>query len=52
MDWGGLLQAGGKPTTIHHHDRFKYRFLTFLEKTFFGGRQIGGYKNYVLKKNV
>lgn len=32
----------------HKHDRLKYRMLTFLEQTFLGGRQIGGFKNYTL----
>lgn len=32
----------------HKHEDLKYRLLTFLEKTFLGGKQIGGFKNYVL----
>jgi hypothetical protein len=50
MDWKHLLQYDGADRTRYHHDRLKYRILTFLEKTFFGGRQIGGYKNYILLK--
>jgi hypothetical protein len=50
MDWNHLLQYGGADRTNYHHDRRKYRILTFLEKRFFGGRQIGGYKNYILLK--
>lgn len=30
------------------HEKLKYRILTFLENTFFGGREIGGFKNYIL----
>jgi hypothetical protein len=52
MDWKDLLQYGGTDKTRYHHDKFKYRFLTFLEQNLFGGRQIGGFKNYVLLKNV
>jgi hypothetical protein len=52
MDWKHLLQYGGKDKTRFHHDKLKYRFLTFLEQNLFGGRQIGGFKNYVLLKNV
>jgi hypothetical protein len=52
IDWKDLLQYGGTDKTHYHHDSFKYRFLTFLEKNLFGGRQIGGFKNYTLLKNV
>jgi hypothetical protein len=37
MDWKHLLKFGGKPTTLHDHDKFKNLFLTFIEKYFFGG---------------
>lgn len=37
---------------IHKHEKFKYRFLSFLENNFFNGRSIGGFKNYKLLKNV
>jgi hypothetical protein len=37
-------------TEIKKHEKFKYRFLTFIEQTFFGGRQIFGFKNYILLK--
>jgi hypothetical protein len=47
MDWKQLLQYGGKRKTRYDHDRLKYRLLTFIENTFLGGRQLGGFKNYV-----
>jgi hypothetical protein len=37
MDWKHLLQYSGKSKTVHDHDTFKNRFLTFIEKYFFGG---------------
>ena len=52
MNWKHLLQYNGVDKTHYHHDRFKYRFLTFLEQKFLGGQQIGGFKNYVLLKNL
>ncbi len=51
MNWKDQLQYTGKSNVIHKHDRFKYRLLTFLEQKICGGRQIGGFKNYVLLKN-
>jgi glycosyltransferase involved in cell wall biosynthesis len=52
MDWKHLLAYSGPDKTHYHHDKLKYRILTYLEKTLFGGRQIGGFKNYVLLKNI
>jgi hypothetical protein len=52
MDWKNLLQYSGPDATRYRHDRFKHRFLTFIENRFCNGRQIGGFKNYVLLKNV
>jgi glycosyltransferase involved in cell wall biosynthesis len=48
MNWKHLLQYTGKSTTHFKHDRLKYRILSWMEKHLFGGRQIGGYKNYIL----
>lgn len=50
IDWKDQLQYKGKSVHKHKHDRFKYRLLTFLEQNICGGRQIGGFKNYVLLK--
>ncbi len=52
MDWKNLLTYNGKDNTRYHHDKLKYRVLTFLENTFLRGKQIGGFKNYTLLKNV
>jgi len=52
MNWKHLLADTGPDSTHYHHDKFKYRFLTSLEQKFLGGRQIGGFKNYVLLKDV
>ena len=51
MDWKDQLQYAGKSSVQHKHDRLKYRMLTFLEQKVFGGRQLGGFKNYILLKN-
>jgi hypothetical protein len=51
MDWKKLLDYEGKSNARFNHDRLKYRFLTFLEQKIFGGRQIGGFRNYKLLKN-
>jgi len=48
MDWKHELQYSGAPATRHKHDRAKYRLLTWIERTFLGGRRLGGYRNYVL----
>lgn len=53
FDWEELLNPaydikGRKP---HQHERLKARLLTFFEKNLFGGRQIGGFKNYTLLKD-
>jgi glycosyltransferase involved in cell wall biosynthesis len=51
MDWKDKLQYKGKSSYKHKHDRFKYRLLTFLEQKICGGRQIGGFRNYILSKD-
>ena len=33
------------------HEKFKYRFLTFIEHTFFEGRLLFGFKNYKILKD-
>ena len=51
MDWKDKLQYTGNPDRSrepHKHERFKYRLLSFIEKYFNGGRQIGEFKNYRL----
>jgi hypothetical protein len=51
MNWQDKLQFTGKPDPHrrpHKHELPKYRFLSFVEKSLFGGRQIGGFKNYIL----
>jgi hypothetical protein len=55
MDWRDQLQAGGKPDperVPHKHERLKYRALTAIERRLLGGRQIFGFKNYVLVKGA
>lgn len=32
------------------HDRLKYRILTFIEQRILGGKELGGFKNYILLK--
>lgn len=48
FDWQDQLYPRRPALRKHKHDKLKYRFLTFLERTFFGGRRIGGFKNYEL----
>ena len=51
FDWADQLQLSGKPNPNrkpHKHEKPKYRILTFIEQTLFGGKQIGGFKNYIL----
>lgn len=31
----------------HRHEKFKYRLLSWIENNLFGGRTIGGFKNYI-----
>jgi len=50
FDWADKLQYKGKSSILHKHDRFKYRFLTFIEQNLLGGRQCFGFKNYHLVK--
>ena len=54
LDWQDQLQYSGKRRNdrpLYKHERSKYRFLSWLEYTFLGGRQIGGFKNYRIIKN-
>jgi len=51
LDWSADLDqstriAGRKP--VHPHERTKYRAITWLERTFFGGRHLFASRNYVM----
>jgi glycosyltransferase involved in cell wall biosynthesis len=51
MDWIEKLQYSGKPNPYrekHKHEKLKYRMLSFIEKYFNGGKQLGGFRNYIL----
>lgn len=53
FDWENQLQHSGKPNPnrkLHKHEKTKYRILTFIEQHFLGGKQLGGFKNYILLK--
>lgn len=53
FNWQDKLQYSGKPNPYrapHKHETFKYRFLSWLEKTFNSGRHIGAFANYMLKR--
>ena len=54
FDWGHKLNYGSKvldkSRKPHKHERPKYRILTFLEQNLLGGKQIGGFRNYILLK--
>lgn len=52
FDWRDQLHPQRKGLRKHKHDRLKYRMLTFLEHTFFGGRRIGGFKNYKVVRDL
>jgi hypothetical protein len=43
-------KKGNEKLTKQKHEKFKYRFLTFIEQTFFKGRLLFGFKNYKLLK--
>ncbi len=54
MNWRDKLQYEGKPDKSrprHKHERLKYRIITFFEQKVFK-RPIGGFKNYILLKDV
>jgi len=51
FNWADKLQYSGKPNPNrkkHKHEKLKYKILTFIEQKFLGGKQIGGFKNYIL----
>ena len=53
MDWKDQLRyssKGNKPRPLFKHEKLKYRMISWVENTFFGGRTIGGFKNYKLMK--
>lgn len=53
FNWASELDYSGNTypdRDLFKHERLKYRFLTFLEKTFLNGKQLGGFKNYILLK--
>lgn len=53
MNWQSMLQASGKPNQFrepHKHEQFRVRLLSWIERNFNGGRQIGTFNNYRLLK--
>ncbi|MEE4311252.1 MAG: hypothetical protein V2J62_05230 [candidate division KSB1 bacterium] len=54
LNWRDKLQYSGSPNKYrmkHKHERFKYRFLSMIEKIFNGRKQLGGFRNYILLKD-
>lgn len=55
MDWQDKLQYQGRPNKnrkLHKHETYKYRLISWLESVFNGGKQIGGFKNYIYLNGV
>jgi len=53
FNWGNELQYSGKRNKNrlpHKHERFRYRFVTFIEKYILFGKSIWEFKNYKLLK--
>ncbi|MBZ4683374.1 MAG: hypothetical protein PWP46_1691 [Fusobacteriaceae bacterium] len=53
FNWKDKLQYSGEPNPYrkkHKHEKLKYRILTFIEQKIIGGRQLGGFRNYILLK--
>ncbi len=51
LDWQDKLQLSGKPNTFrlpHKHELLKTRMISFIEKNILRGRQLGGFRNYIL----
>lgn len=51
FDWGDkLYERGPIPTNRprYKHEKLKYRFISFLERNFNGGKHLGEFKNYNL----
>ena len=52
FNWKDQLRykTGKEKLKKQKHEKLKYRFLTFIEQTFFKGRLLFGFKNYKLLK--
>lgn len=53
LNWQDSLRFSGPKAIgrlITKHERLKYRIIIWIENTFFGGRVIGGHKNYKLTR--
>lgn len=53
LNWQDSLRFSGPKAIgrlITKHERLKYRIIIWIENTFFGGRIIGGQKNYKLTR--
>jgi hypothetical protein len=49
FNWEKQLRfSGGPGPHMQKHEKWKYRFITFLEQKLFGGKQLFGFKNYIL----
>lgn len=48
FNWKHQLRYTSDPEKkkLQKHEKFKYRFLTFIEQTFFNGRLLFGFRNY------
>lgn len=53
LDWKDLLRFSG-PNVIGRpkakHEKCKYRMIIWIEHVFFGGKVLGGHKNYIVIK--
>ena len=55
MDWGADLNRGRERNverSPHPHERLKYRAITFLERSLFGGRHLFASRNYEMLPGV
>jgi hypothetical protein len=56
FDWKDQLNYSKKQPVkkaeMHKHDKFKNKVLTFIEQKLLGGRQLFGFKNYVIVKRI